>query len=85
LNFFCGLHALVHIAKTAAKSLLEVENILFESEAQTFDQSFGMKQEAGSVQLIRTTSKGFSCGGDEKSGVNGQFNLFVKDFLKRTI
>ena len=81
-NFFCGLHALVHIADAAPKSLQEVDNILFENEPPIFDKSYKSKQEAGSVRLIRTASKGFSCGGDEKSGVYGPFHLFVKDFLK---
>lgn len=37
----------------------------------------------GSIRLVRTASKAFGegSGGDEKSGCQGKFKLFVKEFL----
>lgn len=81
-NFFCGLHVLVHAAETASACLVEAEKVLFDSEVPIHDPSFRKQKESGCLRLIRTVSKAFSCGGDEKSGVFGPFNLYCKPFLQ---
>ena len=80
-NFFCGLHALVHIAETASNCLKVVEAAFFD-DPPIFDPTFRKTGESGATRLVRTVSKGFACGGDEKCGVYGSFYIFVKDFLK---
>ena len=45
------------------------------------DGYFG-RAEAGTTRLVRSASKAFSAGGDEKSGCYGNFMVFVKPFLK---
>ena len=81
-NFFCGLHVLVHIAEAASSALLQSENASFEDNAPILDSSFKKSGESGSVRLIRTGSKAFSCGGDEKNGIHGDFSVYVQEFLK---
>ncbi|KAJ8313376.1 LOW QUALITY PROTEIN: hypothetical protein KUTeg_009066 [Tegillarca granosa] len=80
-NFFCGLHVLVHMAETSNSCIKVVEEASFES-VPIFDPGFKVPNESGTTRLLRTCSKAFSMGGDEKSGVYGSFFVFVKDFLK---
>lgn len=65
-NFFCSLHVLVHAAETATVCLFEAEEGLFENVIPIYDVSFGKAREPGTLRLIRTVCKAFSCGGDEK-------------------
>ena len=81
-NFFCGLHVLVHTAEVATSCLLEAERGLFEGCAPIYDATFRKANEPGTLRLVRTVCKAFSCGGDEKSGAHGPFSLYVKPFLK---
>ena len=81
-NFFCALHALVHIASSASTALKHTEDGIFENSVPTFDHSFKKLGESGTVRLLRTVSKAFSCGGDEKCEVYRSFNVYIKDFLK---
>ena len=76
-NFFCALHVLVHMAEVASKSLVEAEKSIDESEGNF------KATEPGTTRLIRTASKAFARGGDEKSGVHGPFQAFVKPFLQQ--
>ncbi|KAJ8321396.1 hypothetical protein KUTeg_001052 [Tegillarca granosa] len=69
-NFFCGLHALVHMAEAANSCIKVVEEASFES-VPIFDPGFKVPNESGTTRLLRTCSKAFSMGGDEKSGVYG--------------
>ncbi|XP_053392120.1 uncharacterized protein LOC128554835 [Mercenaria mercenaria] len=78
-NFFCSLHALVHMAETCSKSLVEYEKNI---DAPILDISFKKETESGTVRLIRTTCKSFSKGGDEKNGQFLNFETYAKDFLK---
>ena len=48
----------------------------------TLEKQLVNGRESGTVRLLRTCSKAFSCGGDEKSGVYGHFLDFCKDYLK---
>lgn len=81
-NFFCGLHALVHMADTASSCLIETDKIVFGEKAPIFDASFSKKSEPGTTRLVRTTCKAFAEGGDEKSGCYGSFLEFVRPSLK---
>eukprot|EP00057_Strongylocentrotus_purpuratus_P007736 XP_011662210.1 PREDICTED: uncharacterized protein LOC105437383 [Strongylocentrotus purpuratus] len=80
-NFFCGLHALVHLAETASSSMLETQQGFF-SEAPAFDKSFQKASEPGTTRLIRTACKAVAHGGDEKSGCHGNFLAFIRPWLK---
>ena len=80
-NFFCGLHALVNFAETARSCLKEIETGIFD-EIPISDKSY-KDNDPGSIRLVRTASKAFGegSGGDEKSGCQGPFKTFVKEFL----
>lgn len=82
MNFFCGLHSLVHFAETTSKALLEVENGYFDTNTPIFDKSFRKTCESGTLRLVRTASKAFSRGADEKSGLYSDFKLYAHTFLK---
>ena len=65
-NFFCALHALVHIASSASTALKVTEDGIFENSVPIFYHSFKKLGKSGTVRILRTVSKAFSCGGDEK-------------------
>ena len=81
-NFSCGLHVLVHIAEAASSCLIEAEKVFFYTNIPIYDSSFRKSGESGCLRLIRTTSKAFSCGGDEKNGAYSSFNVYIKPFLR---
>ena len=82
-NFFCGLHALVHLAEMASKSLLETQGGLLEEDSiPIFDKSFLSRTEPGATRLTRTACKAAAEGGDEKSGCHGLFLEFMRPTLK---
>ena len=66
-NFFCALHALVHISETASSCLETVEKGFF-GEPPIYDATFKRSGESATARLVRTVSKAFSCGGDEQEG-----------------
>ncbi len=80
-NFFCGLHALVHLADVASSSLLQTQAGFFD-EAPIHDRSFLRASEPGTTRLIRTTCKSIAQGGDEKSGCHGSFLEYFRQTLK---
>jgi hypothetical protein len=81
-NFFCGLHSLIHMAETSQKAIREAEKALFsDSDVPTADL-FDQANEPGTVRLIRTASKAFAAGADDKSGCYGTFNVYMKQILK---
>ncbi|CAG2192717.1 unnamed protein product [Mytilus edulis] len=83
-NFFCGLHSLVNFAVAAQSSITEVEKGIFNGPGPIFDKSFLKECEPGTCRLVRTASKAFASGSgaDEKSGCQGPFREYIKDFLK---
>ncbi|XP_060592795.1 uncharacterized protein LOC132747429 [Ruditapes philippinarum] len=81
LNFFCGLHGLVHFADCANKSAVSVQKGLLE-EQLIYDKSFHKQNESGASRLTRTVCKALARGADEKNGKYSEFNIYVKDFLK---
>lgn len=82
LNFFCGLHSLVHIAETSNKALINAESGIFVGEVPKPDGTFKISSESGTTRLVRSASKAFAAGGDEKSGCYAAFSVFVKPFLR---
>ena len=83
MNFFCGMHSLVHIAEVSATSLLKVETELFEPQNPPIsDPAFLKANESGCTRLIRTACKAFARGADEKSGCHLPFLIFAGQFLK---
>ena len=80
-NFFCSLHALVHMADTCSKTLVESDNATFD-EAPILDKTFKKANESGSVRLVRTCCKAFAKGADEKNGQFQQFSTYVQVMLK---
>ena len=81
-NFFCGLHALVHLADVANQSIKEAETALFDDEPPISDRGFKSQKESSTTRLVRTACKAFARGGCEKSGCHGYFLDFVKPFLE---
>ena len=81
LNFFCGLHALVHLAQTASKAILETEKESFADEPPILDRSFRKIYEPGTTRLVRTVCKALAEGADEKSGCHGSFLEYVRPTL----
>ena len=79
-NFFCALHALVHIESNASTALKVTEDGIFENSVPIFDHSFKKLGESETVRLLRTVCKAFSRGGDEKCGIYGSFNVYMKVF-----
>ncbi|XP_053405011.1 uncharacterized protein LOC128558821 [Mercenaria mercenaria] len=82
LNFFCGLHSLVHFAEVSNRAVLEVQKGFFEDLPPIYDKKFLKSSESGTLRLVRTACKALARGGDEKSGKFAEFKLYSKDFLK---
>ena len=80
-NFFCSLHALVHMAEICSKALIEFENEPFD-DPPILDKSFKKSYEPGSVRLVRTCCKTFARGGDEKNGQFCNFSSYIQDMLR---
>ena len=76
-NFFCGLHALVHLAEVASSAAREAENGFFGEQLPIMDGSFLKAKEPGATRLIRTACKVAAQGGDEKSGCHGSFLEYI--------
>lgn len=82
MNFFCGLHSLIHFAETSNKVLIEVEQGFFGGATPIFDKSFITKKEYATTRLVRTASKALARGADEKSGRYTDFFVFIDDHFK---
>ena len=82
-NFFCGLHLLVHLAEAASAALIVHEKGVFGTDVPIHDKSFLKSNEPGSARLIRTASKAFARGGDDKNGIHQQFKSYINNFLQQ--
>lgn len=82
MNFFCGLHSLVHFAEAASRALIHTENASFDEKAPILDKRFLKSSESGTLRLVRTASKALARGADEKSGKYMEFKLYLSEFLK---
>ena len=82
-NFFCGLHILVNFADVCSEALLKYENsVQGDNDVNQDDDEEPQKikqNESGTLRLIRTSSKAFARGVDEKSGVYGSFKTYMKN------
>lgn len=79
LNFFCGLHGLVHFAEAASASLSELDQGRFEGNPPIYD--LRKQKESGTARLVRTASNAMGRGGDEKNGRYGDFKSYSHQFL----
>ncbi|XP_056017756.1 uncharacterized protein LOC130053959 [Ostrea edulis] len=87
-NFFCGLHLLVGAADTCAETLRKYEACSFKGEkvgARCEDSDEIVSQEAGVIRLIRTCSKAFGRGMDEKSGCFLDFQTYCSQHKVPTL
>ena len=71
-NFYCALHTYVQIAEVSDASMNAVKTY------QVKGGQIVKSNESGTVRLIRTASKAFAKGGDEKSGCFRDFSDFLK-------
>lgn len=73
-NFFCGLHLLVGLADTCEGTLRKFERNYLDGKdvgsAAKPELKRYHKSESGTLRLIRTASKCFAIGEDEKNGVS---------------
>lgn len=80
-NLFCGLHLLVGMADVAEESLKKFERNFLDGKligsAAVPELKMYHRQENGTLRLLRTSSKAFAVGEDEKNGVS----LFWKTYL----
>lgn len=80
-NLFCGLHLLVGMADVAEDSLKKFERNFLDGKligsAAVPELKIYHRQESGTLRLLRTSSKAFAVGEDEKNGVS----LFWKAYL----
>ena len=74
----------MNLAEAAKKCVKEFESGLFNGDIPCMDKSY-KDADPGTCRLIRTASKAFGEGsrGDEKSGCQGPFKVFVKEFLSQ--
>lgn len=87
-NFFCELHLLVGAADTCAETLRKFETCSFKGEkvgAQSENSDEIVPQEAGVIRLIRTCSKAFGRGVDEKSGCFLDFQTYCSQHQVPTL
>ena len=81
-NFFCGLHALVHLAEVASSAAVEAENGFLGEQLPIMDGSFLKTKEPGATRPIRTACKVAAQGGDGKSGCHGTFLEYTRPKLR---
>ena len=81
-HFFCGLHSLAHMAETAEATIKRIEDDILPTTAAEQGGLY-KRSEASTIRLVRTCSKAFAAGADEKSGVYGHFIIFVKPLLEK--
>ena len=81
-NFFCGLHALVHMAEVASSAAVEADNGFLGEQLPIMNGSLLKAKEPGATRLIRTACKAAAQGGDEKSGCHGTFLEYMRPKLR---
>ncbi|KAK3084521.1 hypothetical protein FSP39_014699 [Pinctada imbricata] len=78
-SYFCKMHIFVNMASEVDKCLS-----LFENNIACGRNPFAFNlSESGATRLTRTTCKGLSLGGCEKSGVGGHFSTFLQEKGKK--
>lgn len=80
-NLFCGLHLLVGMVDVAEESLKKFQRNFLDGKligsAAVPELKMYHRQESGTLELLRTSSKAFAVGEGEKNGVS----LFWKTYL----
>lgn len=81
-NFFCGLHLLVGMADSCETSIKKFEIEFHDGKnigsAVRLELKKYHRNESGVLRLIRTASKSFAVGEDEKNGVSLPWNTYLK-------
>jgi len=81
-NFFCSLHLLVKFANGCGEALKKFESLYIKDnpiqaeDADDADSTFS-NSESGTIRLLRTASKSFGRGVDEKNGVYKHFATYL--------
>lgn len=81
-NFFCGLHLLVGMADVCELCVKKFE--LFYSDGKDKGSAVHAelkryhRSESGTLRLLRTSSKAFAVGEDEKSGASLEWKTYLK-------
>lgn len=72
-NFYCGLHLLIGIADVCEAALKKFETEYLDGKvvgsAQRPELQRYHKAESGTLRLLRTSSKAFAMGEDERNGI----------------
>lgn len=72
-NFYCGLHLLIGIADVCEAALKKFETEYLDGKvvgsAQRPELQRNHKAESGTLRLLRTSSKAFAMGEDERNGI----------------
>ena len=81
-NFFCGLHLLVGMADVCESTLKKFENNYLDGKdigsAAIPELKRFHRNESGTLRLLRTSSKVFAVGEDEKNGVSLPWLTYLK-------
>ena len=80
-NEYCGLHTLVHAANCVSAASDACEKGHFGATPPIHNPTFRRANQSGAVRLIQTSCKMFARGADERNGLFGKFNDFIKPFL----
>jgi hypothetical protein len=81
-NFFCGLHIMGQMATTVSAASLVAEKGHFNGPGPIHNPTFRISGESDANRLVRTVCKAFARGADEKNGVFGKLDGFLKPILK---
>ncbi|XP_021339530.1 uncharacterized protein LOC110440700, partial [Mizuhopecten yessoensis] len=80
-NFFCGLHLLVGMADVSEETLKKFEASYLEGKLIGSADKPELKRyhrtESGTLRLLRTSSKAFAMGEDEKNGVHLPWKTYL--------
>ena len=72
----------MHIAETCNKAPMNAESGILGDDVPRPDGTFKINSESGTTRLVRSASKAFAAGADEKSGCYYTFSVFVKPFFR---
>ena len=71
----------MQIAEAAYSCLFEAEQFLY-ANMPIYVSSFRKSGESDCLRLVRTNSKTFSCGDNEKNGAYSSINVYIEPFLR---
>ena len=79
-NFFCGMHLLVHFADICSAFMKNFGCLKMSGQDKIAEEG---QSECGTIRFIRTCSKAFANGVDEKSGVHRPYSIFMEQKMKQ--